>query len=87
MEGTLPLAGESFARPPKPGERLMCLSRSFLYTLITPNKENGFKPQVRSILIRKPGERSVVCGEVDLVSLVAWIQAHESTPPTSTSVP
>lgn len=31
------------------------LSRSFLYTLVTPSKENGYKPPIKSISLRRRG--------------------------------
>ena len=46
-----------FIRLPKLG---LCpitgLSRSKLYDLISPNEGNGFKPPVKSLSLRKPGQ-------------------------------
>ena len=46
-----------FIRLPKLG---LCpitgLSRSKIYTLILPNEGNGFKPPVKSLSLRKPGQ-------------------------------
>ena len=32
------------------------LTRSKLYELISPNEDNGFKPPVKSVSLRKPGQ-------------------------------
>ena len=46
-----------FIRLPKPGSRepFTGLSRSKLNQLILPSAENGFKPPVRSVVLRKRG--------------------------------
>ncbi len=65
-----------FIRLPKLG---LCpitgLSRSKLYDLISPNEGNGFKPPVRSVSLRKPGQtkgtRLIV-----LQSLLAYLRGE-----------
>ena len=65
-----------FIRVPKLG---LCpitgLSRSKIYDLITPNEGNGFKPPVKSVSLRKPGQtkgtRLIV-----LQSLLAYLRGE-----------
>ena len=65
-----------FIRLPKLG---LCpitgLSRSKLYDLISPNEGNGFKPAVKSVSLRKPGQtkgtRLIV-----LQSLLAYLRGE-----------
>ena len=65
-----------FIRLPKLG---LCpitgLSRSKLYDLISPNEGNGFKPPVKSVSLRKPGQtkgtRLIV-----LQSLLAYLRGE-----------
>ena len=65
-----------FIRPPKLG---LCpitgLSRSKIYDLISPNEGNGFKPPVKSVSLRKPGQtkgtRLIV-----LQSLLAYLRGE-----------
>jgi hypothetical protein len=64
-----------FIRLPKAGSRepFTGLSRSKLNQLILPNPENGFKPPVRSVVLRKRGAiRGVRL--IFLDSLVAYIR-------------
>ena len=53
----VPNSRPEFVRLPKLG---LCpitgLSRSKLYDLISPNEGNGFKPPVKSLSLRKPGQ-------------------------------
>lgn len=46
-----------FLRLPRPGARcpFTGLSRSTLNELVLPTGSNGFKPPVKSIVLRKPG--------------------------------
>jgi hypothetical protein len=65
-----------FVRLPKLG---LCpitgLSRSKIYDLISPNEGNGFKPPVKSVSLRKPGQtkgtRLIV-----LQSLLAYLRGE-----------
>ncbi len=65
-----------FIRLPKLG---LCpitgLSRSKIYDLISPNEGNGFKPPVKSVSLRKPGQtkgtRLIV-----LQSLLAYLRGE-----------
>lgn len=55
-------SASEWQRLPKPGEKCSYsgLSRSKLYELITPSKENGFRPPVESIVLKSNGkERGV----------------------------
>jgi hypothetical protein len=46
-----------FIRLPKSGPcPITGLTRSKLYDLISPNEDNGFKPPVKSVSLRKPGQ-------------------------------
>ena len=46
-----------FIRLPKSGPcPITGLTRSKLYELISPNEDNGFKPPVKSVSLRKPGQ-------------------------------
>ena len=46
-----------FVRLPKRGQcAITGLTRSKLYDLISPNEGNGFKPPVKSLSLRKPGQ-------------------------------
>ena len=46
-----------FLRLPKSGQcPITGLTRSKLYELISPNEDNGFKPPVKSVSLRKPGQ-------------------------------
>ena len=46
-----------FLRLPKSGPcPITGLTRSKLYDLISPNEDNGFKPPVKSVSLRKPGQ-------------------------------
>ena len=46
-----------FIRLPKRGQcPITGLTRSKLYDLISPNEGNGFKPPVKSLSLRKPGQ-------------------------------
>ena len=46
-----------FIRLPKRGPcPITGLTRSKLYDLISPNEDNGFKPPVKSVSLRKPGQ-------------------------------
>ena len=46
-----------FLRLPKSGQcPITGLTRSKLYDLISPSEDNGFKPPVKSVSLRKPGQ-------------------------------
>ena len=46
-----------FIRLPKSGPcPITGLTRSKLYDLISPSEDNGFKPPVKSVSLRKPGQ-------------------------------
>ena len=46
-----------YIRLPKRGPcPITGLTRSKLYELISPNEDNGFKPPVKSVSLRKPGQ-------------------------------
>ena len=46
-----------FIRLPKSGTcPITGLTRSKLYDLISPSEDNGFKPPVKSVSLRKPGQ-------------------------------
>jgi predicted DNA-binding transcriptional regulator AlpA len=65
-----------FIRLPKRGRcPITGLSRSKLYDLISPNEGNGFKPPVKSVSLRKPGQtkgtRLIV-----LQSLLAYLRGE-----------
>jgi len=66
-----------FMRLPKPRARdpIFGFSRSYLNSLVLPCKENGFRPPVRSIVLRKRGAKTGV-RLVDLVSLRAYLNTH-----------
>lgn len=48
-------AGDEWLRLPKPGHRLEGLSRTTLNELAIPCAVNGYRPPVRSILIKRRG--------------------------------
>lgn len=52
-------AASDWQRIPKPGSRCSFsgLSRSKLYELITPSKENEFRPPVDSIVLKSNGKK------------------------------
>lgn len=55
-------SASEWQRLPRPNERCSYsgLSRSKLYELITPSEENGFRPPVKSIVLKSSGkERGV----------------------------
>jgi len=65
-----------FIRLPKRGQcPITGLTRSKLYDLISPNEGNGFKPPVKSVSLRKPGQtkgtRLIV-----LQSLLAYLRGE-----------
>ena len=66
-----------FMRLPKPKARdpIFGFSRSYLNTLVLPCRENGFRPPVRSIVLRKRGAKTGV-RLVDLASLRVFLEAH-----------
>jgi hypothetical protein len=65
-----------FIRLPKSGsqEPFTGLSRAKLNELVLPTKKNGFKPLVRSISLRKPGEKFGV-RLVVLESLLSYLRS------------
>ena len=66
-----------FLRLPKPGN--LCpysgLSRSYLNNLVLPCKENDFRPPVRSVSLRRPGQTKGV-RLVVFDSLMAFLRGH-----------
>ena len=66
-----------FMRLPKPKARdpIFGFSRSYINTLVLPCKENGFRPPVRSIVLRKRGAKTGV-RLVDLASLRAFLDRN-----------
>lgn len=46
---------EEWLRLPKPGSRLEGLSRTSITELVVPCGANGYKPPVRSVLLKKRG--------------------------------
>ncbi len=66
-----------FLRLPKPGN--LCpytgLSRSYLNNLVLPCKENGFRPPVRSVSLRRPGQTKGV-RLVVFDSLMEFLRGH-----------
>lgn len=71
------VAAPEFMRLPKPRERdpIFGFSRSYLNTLVLPCKENGFRPPVRSIVLRRRGAKTGV-RLIDLASLRAYLEAN-----------
>ena len=67
-----------FLRLPHPGQqcRFTGMSRSGLNALILATEENGFKPPVRSFVLRKRGAKTGI-RLIDFDSLVTYIRAHE----------
>jgi hypothetical protein len=67
-----------FLRLPPPGRKcpLSGLSRSYLNQLILPCQLNGFRPPVRSFVLRKRGAKTGV-RLIDYASLRAFIRSHE----------
>ena len=72
--------GPEFLRLPPPGTKCAVtgLSRSYLNLLVLPNETNGYRPAVRSFVLRKPGSRTGV-RLIDRQSLLAYIRQHEET--------
>jgi hypothetical protein len=54
---------------------LFGLSRSYINNLVLPCRENGYRPPVRSIVIRRPGARTGV-RLVDVASLRQHLLQH-----------
>jgi hypothetical protein len=75
----VPVAPE-YIRLPRAKERdpLFGLSRGYLNFLILPSKANGYKPQVKSCVLRKRGARTGV-RLVEVKSLRDYIQRHTDT--------
>jgi hypothetical protein len=73
-----------FIRLPRPRERdpVFGLSRTTLNALILPTAENGHRPPVRSLVIRKRGARTGV-RLVDLDSLRSYL--HKQVEPSFTA--
>jgi hypothetical protein len=71
-----PVAPE-FMRLPPPGGRdpVFGLSRTTLNELILPMPENGHRPPVRSVVLRKRGAKTGT-RLIDLASLRAYINQH-----------
>ena len=65
-----------FVRLPKRGQcAITGLTRSKLYDLISPNEGNGFKPPVRSVSLRKRGQKKGT-RLIELQSLLDYLR-HE----------
>lgn len=71
-------AKPEFMRLPQPGGRCFYtgLSRSYLNELILPNEQNGYKPPVRSFVLRRKGASTGV-RLIDAESLFNYIRQHE----------
>lgn len=66
-----------FIRLPRTGQRdpLFGLSRGYLNYLILPSRSNGFKPKVRSCVLRKKGAKSGV-RLIEVKSLREYIRSN-----------
>jgi predicted DNA-binding transcriptional regulator AlpA len=65
-----------FVRLPRRGQcAITGLTRSKLYDLISPNEGNGFKPPVRSVSLRKRGQKKGT-RLIELQSLLDYLR-HE----------
>jgi len=75
-------ARPEFLRLPHPGQQCFYsgMSRSGLNSLILPTEDNGFKPPVRSSVLRKRGARTGI-RLINYDSLMAYIRAHEDCVP------
>jgi hypothetical protein len=81
-----------FIRLPPPGEHdpIFALKRSYLNLLVLPCRENGFRPPVKSIVLRRTRARKGV-RLIEISSLRAYIRqqldaqtnAPENPPPPS----
>lgn len=86
------ISNVEFMRLPKAKERdpLFGLSRSFLNQLILPCSDNGYRPLVRSHVLRRRGYRNGI-RLIDVESLRDYIKAHEepgaSAQPSATHEP
>jgi hypothetical protein len=63
--------------PPRQHDPLFGLTRSYLNTLILPCAANGYRPEVKSVVLRRRGSRYGV-RLVSVASLRAFILAHEA---------
>jgi hypothetical protein len=65
---------------PPPGQRCAWtgLSRSAINELILPTPRNGYKPPVRSFVLRQRGAKKGI-RLVDYQSLASYIRAHPET--------
>jgi hypothetical protein len=66
-----------FMRLPKPKQRdpIFGLSRTFLNTLVIPCLENGYRPPVRSVVLRRRGAKTGV-RLVDIESLRSYLNMN-----------
>jgi hypothetical protein len=64
-----------WTRLPPPGERCEWsgLSRTGLNALILPSKDNNFRPPVKSISNRKPGQKKAT-RQINLGSLLSYLE-------------
>jgi hypothetical protein len=71
---SITIVGPEYIRLPSPGTKDPCfgLTRSYLNLLILPLKENGFRPPVRSSVLRRPGAKTGV-RLVNVASLRAYL--------------
>jgi hypothetical protein len=80
MDPTAVVIRPAFIRLPKPGREcpFSHLSRTGLVNLCVPNKINGFKPPVRSIVLRQANPKSKRGARlVDYDSLIAYLRGLE----------
>jgi hypothetical protein len=77
--------GREFLRLPRVGQRcpVTGLSRATLNAWILPSAANGFKPPVKSFVIRQPGSKTGV-RIISYPHLRAFILAHADNPNTPT---
>ena len=76
-EITIPPDGREFLRLPPVGQRcpVTGLSRAALNAWILPSAANGFKPPVKSFVIRQPGSKTGI-RIISYPHLRAFIMAH-----------
>ncbi|HEY1082403.1 MAG TPA: hypothetical protein VGE29_09090 [Prosthecobacter sp.] len=62
-----------YVRLPKAGQRLLSLSRSTIYKLITAHAANGYKPLVHSIVVKTHPHNKRGRRLIDIESLQAFM--------------
>lgn len=76
LEAPCPVAIDEWLRLPKTGEkcRVSNLSRSSLNQLVLPSARNGYRPLVRSVVLKQPGAiRGIRL--ISKISLLAFINS------------